>query len=81
MYLRGLDGVLRHLSGGGSLEPLLVGKLSLRDVPVVEELQWRGVLRPAPLHPRWLDDPSAQARLRSIRDGVSVLGLIGGEAQ
>lgn len=81
MYLRGLDAVLRHLAEGGQLEPLLVGKLALEDVPVVEELQWRRVLEPAPLRPRWLDDPANRARLESIREGMTVLDLAEGNTR
>lgn len=81
MYLRGLDAVLRHLAGGGSFEPLLVGKLSLSDVPVIEELQWRGVLVPPPLRPRWLDADTGGQRLESVRQGLSVMDIAEGIAQ
>jgi uncharacterized protein (TIGR02421 family) len=78
MYLRGFEAVLRHLGGGGSLEPLLVGKISLADVPVIEELQWRGVLADAPLRPRWLDLESGRDRLAAVRQGLTVLDIAEG---
>lgn len=76
VYLRGLARVLRYLREGGSLEPLLIGKLGPDHIPIVEELQWRRVLHPPPLRPRYLDDPYAMERLEGIRRGVSVLDLV-----
>jgi uncharacterized protein (TIGR02421 family) len=76
VYLRGLVGVLAYLREGGALEPLLVGKLGPDHVPIIEELQWRKVLVPAPLRPRYLDDPEAVRRLADVRRGVSVLDLV-----
>ncbi len=76
VYLRGLAGVLAYLQGGGALEPLLVGKLGPDHVPIIEELQWRKVLVPPPLRPRYLDDPAAIKRLDDVRSGLSVLDLV-----
>lgn len=76
VYLRGLDRLLRHLGSGHPLDPLLVGKLSLDYVPVVQELQLRGVLRPPVLRPRWLTAPQSQDRLRALRAGLTVLDLL-----
>ena len=75
VYLRGLVRLLRYLREGGSLDTLLVGKLGLDHVAIIEELQWRRILRPSPLRPLWLDDPTAQARLLSARQGMTVLDL------
>lgn len=80
MYLRGFSAVLRHLGNGGSLEPLLVGKISLADVPVVEELLWRGVLSPAAVRPRWLDFETCRSRLNAVRQGLTVLDIAEGIA-
>jgi uncharacterized protein (TIGR02421 family) len=79
VYLRGLVGLLAYLREGGALEPLLVGKLGPDHVPVIEELQWRKVLVPSPLRPRFLDDPTAQERLDAVRRGLSVLDLVKGK--
>ena len=78
IYLRGLDRLLRHLADGHSLEPLLVGKVPLDYVPVVQELRWRGVLRPPRLQPRWLTAPGSQERLAAIRSGLGILDLVPG---
>ncbi|MDA1313396.1 MAG: DUF1704 domain-containing protein [Acidobacteria bacterium] len=76
VYLRGLIGLHRYLHKGGELEPLLVGKISAENVPVIQELLWRKVLHPAPLRPRYLDDPQARKRLERARASSSVLDLV-----
>ena len=75
VYLRGLVRLLTYLRQGGSLDTLLVGKLGHDHVSIIEELQWRKILRPPPLRPRWLDDPAAQDRLRAARLGMTVMDL------
>ena len=78
IYFRGLLQLLDHFAAGGAVEPLLVGKVALDQVPLVEELLRREVLRPPPLRPRWLDAPGADARLEHLRRGVGPLDLIEG---
>lgn len=75
VYLRGLVRLLQYLREGGSMDTLIVGKLGQDHVAIIEELQWRKILRPPPLRPRWLDDPSAQQRLLAARRGMTVLDL------
>jgi len=78
IYLRGLRAILRYVREGGNLEPLLVGKIAEEHIPIVRELQYRKVLRPAPIRPRYLQDPEALRRLDGLRkEGVSVLSLVG----
>ncbi len=78
IYLRGLLQVLDHLRRGGSIEPLLVGKLAFDQITLVEELLRREVLRPAPLRPRWLDTDHAPAMLARARTGLRPLDLVRG---
>jgi len=59
---------------------LLLGKVSHEQLALVEELQWRKVLTPAVLRPRYLDKPETQQKLARLRKGVSVLELISEEA-
>jgi uncharacterized protein (TIGR02421 family) len=76
VYLRGLVSLLDYLGRGGQLEPLFVGKFNLDQVALINELQQRGVLRPAALTPRYLERPAARTRLDFIRKpGRSVLDL------
>jgi hypothetical protein len=77
VYLRGLAWVHDYLKNGGELAPLFVGKIAAEHVPVVRELQMRGVLREAPLKPRYLEDPATADRLSRLASIPSVLGLVG----
>ena len=77
IYLRGLMDVLGHVASGHPLEPLLVGKIAIEHVPLIEELLWRQVLKPARLRPRWLDMDGAPERLARARAGVDLVDLVG----
>ncbi len=63
IYLRGLVELLEHLGADGSLDQLWLGKFSLRDLPLIEDLQDRGLLRPPRVLPRYLHDPATHANL------------------
>lgn len=76
VYLRGLVQLLTYLREGGSLDTLFVGKLGADHVPIIEELQWRQILRRPPLRPRHLDEPQPQARIQAARQGLTVLDLV-----
>jgi uncharacterized protein (TIGR02421 family) len=76
IYLRGLLRLIQYLQHGGSIEPLLVGKIGADHVPVIRELMWRNVLHRPPLRPRYLDDPRATQRLERVRAGVDLLDLV-----
>ena len=78
VYLQGLIGLLKYLHDGGSVEPLIIGKFAANHVPIIEELRWREVLRPAPLRPRYLDNADAQRRLAAARNGIDLVELTGG---
>jgi uncharacterized protein (TIGR02421 family) len=60
VYLRGFAAALAHVRGGGPLDPLLVGKVHLDDLPEVCDLLERGVLTPPRVRPRWAEqlDPA-----------------------
>ena len=77
VYLRGLVDILEYIHNDGQMEPMLVGKMAVDHLPIVRELLLRGVLRPGPLRPRWLDDPLAIERLERLRSNrMTVLDLI-----
>lgn len=76
VYLRGLVGVLKYIKEGGELDPLFVGKIAATHIPIIQELQTRQVLHPAPLRPHYMDKPQTAERLKVLRNGVSVLDLI-----
>jgi uncharacterized protein (TIGR02421 family) len=76
IYLRGFVQVVEYLRDGGALEPLYVGKIAPRHLEVVQELQERGVLRPVPLLPRFLERESSLERLRALRDGLPLHAMV-----
>lgn len=63
IYLRGLVELLDHLASDGTLDQLWLGKFSLRDLPLIRDLQDRGLLRPPRVLPRYLHDPATHANL------------------
>ena len=75
VYLRGLNMVLDYLGSGKELEPLYLGKISHEHLSLIQELQWRKVLKPPSLHPRFLNTPMAQTRLQKVSNGLTVLDL------
>lgn len=76
IYLRGLIKLMDYIKQGGELAPLFVGKISQKHVPLMDELHHRNILKPMPLLPRYLQDKQAIARLKSVKDGLSVDELI-----
>jgi uncharacterized protein (TIGR02421 family) len=76
IYLRGLLDVLDHLGSGHALEPLLIGKIALAQVPLIEELLWRQILKPPRLLPRWLEMDGASERLKKVRGGAAAIDLV-----
>jgi uncharacterized protein (TIGR02421 family) len=76
IYLKGLMRVLKWLEGGNELEPLLIGKIREDYVPLINELLYRRLLRPAPLRPRYLEFPGARSKLEELKKGSSVLDLL-----
>jgi uncharacterized protein (TIGR02421 family) len=76
IYLRGLMEVVEYLRDGGELEAMYVGKIAARHLEVIQEFRERGVLRPTPLMPRFLEQPYSLERLRALRDGLPVYGMV-----
>ncbi len=76
VYLRGLVEVLDYLGAGGDIETLFVGKMGPEHVSIIRELQWREVLHPAPLVPRYMTFPETLKRLEKVKEGISVVDLI-----
>ena len=72
VYLRGLIKVLDYLAEGGSLSELFVGKVALPYLPVIRELQWRGVLAPSALRPSWIDRDDVRARAAKLAKGATI---------
>jgi len=76
IYLRGLADLLDHLGRGGALENLWLGKLAQQRLSLIDELRWRGILRPPALIPAFLDDPRTASRIRRLAKGLLVSDLL-----
>ena len=81
VYLRGFLRILDYVKNRGELEPLYVGKIAAHHLPIIKELQWREVLRPVPLRPRFLDREDSLLRLNELRNGYSLIELAGSPAR
>ncbi|MCP3424024.1 flavohemoglobin expression-modulating QEGLA motif protein [Nocardioides pinisoli] len=80
IYLRGLVELLEHLGAGGSLDQLWLGKFSLRDLPLIGDLESRGLLRAPRVLPRYLHDPSAHDNLARAAGTEDLSTLLEGHA-
>ncbi|GAB3811328.1 hypothetical protein GCM10028820_02370 [Tessaracoccus terricola] len=80
IYLRGLLDLLEHLSRGGSLDALFLGKFALEDLPLVEELNNRGVLHEPVLLPHWYENEEGRQRLAEAATQTDPAQLIQGAA-
>jgi hypothetical protein len=80
IYLRGLVELLEHLGSDGSLDQLWLGKFSLRDLPLIGDLEERGLLRPARVLPRYLHDPAAHDNLARAAGTDDLSTLLEGPA-
>lgn len=81
VYLHGLVGLLNYLKGGGSIEPLFVGKIASYHVPVILELQHRGVIKPPRLRPRYMNIPGIEEKLTQLKKGLTPFDLIRKESK
>ena len=80
IYLRGLVELLEHLGSDGSLDQLWLGKFSLRDLPLIGDLEDRGLLRPPRVLPRYLHDPATNANLARAAGTEDLSTLLEGHA-
>ena len=76
IYLRGLNQVLDFVASGRELDPFWFGKIAEHHVPVVHELQVRGMLRPPAAIPEFLGRPAARRNIERIRAGATLIDLV-----
>jgi uncharacterized protein (TIGR02421 family) len=76
VYLKGLIELLKYLSSGGRLEPLLIGKIRQDYLPFIDELINRKILRPSPLRPRYFSNLESMEKLKKLNGGATVFNLI-----
>ncbi len=76
VYLRGIVHLLEYLKEGNDLAPLLIGKIRQDNLPVINELISRRILKPAPLKPRYLVETASLERLRAVDKNKTLFNLI-----
>ncbi|MEX2514492.1 MAG: tyrosine/phenylalanine carboxypeptidase domain-containing protein [Cyclobacteriaceae bacterium] len=76
IYLRGLISLIKYLYEDGDLSLLYIGKIALDHVPLIKELQFRKILKPQPLVPRYMTQKNAVERLDRVRKGITLLEMI-----
>lgn len=76
IYLRGLIRLVEYIRAGGAIEPLYLGKIAAKHVPIVEELRARGYLQPPVLLPRIFEQPETPQRLDALREGLTLTRMI-----
>lgn len=76
IYLRGLLAVMEHLRAGGELQPLYVGKVAARHLPIIRELQSRRILMAPRVLPRYLEREDLVERLDAVRQGLKPWQLL-----
>ncbi|HEY5905752.1 MAG TPA: tyrosine/phenylalanine carboxypeptidase domain-containing protein, partial [Actinomycetota bacterium] len=76
IYLRGLLDLLDHVRRGDALDALFLGKFSLVDLPLVEELDARGILHEPVLLPRWYRHDEGRRRLDEAAAATDTTQLI-----
>lgn len=72
IYLRGLIKLIDYLQSGGELEPLYVGKIGFKHIPLIQELRIRDIIKPSPLTPHYFKTDVAQDRLKKLKEGLTL---------
>lgn len=78
IYLRGFNNVIKYIQAGGDLKILFAGKFSQDQVPIVQELLYRGILKKPKIFPSYLDLPKTQKRLAYIQKDIPLNVILEG---
>ena len=76
IYLRGLLRLVEYIRADGQLEPLYVGKIAAKHVPIMEELRARDYLKAPVLLPRLFNDPATAERIAALRAGLPLTQMV-----
>ena len=77
IYLRGFIQLLDYLANEEDMELLYCGKVSMEHLHLLQELRWRGVLKPLALAPRFLQGETSKQRLMALRAEPTIEHIIG----
>lgn len=78
-YLKGLLRATHYFAGGGDFETLLIGKFNSDHIPLINELKYRSILRPAQFLPRYYSEKQTQDKLAKLKSGAKLSDLIGSD--
>ena len=76
IYLRGLIRLVEYIRAGGAIEPLYLGKIAAKHVPIIEELRARNYLHPPAMLPRIFEEPGTAERIQALREGLPLTRMI-----
>ncbi len=68
--------MLPYLKNTQDLDRLFIGKISMNQVPMMMELQYRQILKPNLLRPRYLEHPKIEQKLAKLKTGLTPLNLV-----
>src|SRR5690606_5291450 len=75
LYLKGIRDLLTHLSMGGELEPLFIGKIGLSQLPVIEDIRMRQEQSAPARTTSYMGQKAAMDRLEASR-GMALFELV-----
>ena len=75
VYLRGLRAVIEHVRSAETIEPLLIGKVSQDHLDVLEEMQWRGLIRPPRLRPAVFEPDRLAPVIRQLKGEIGLVEM------
>jgi uncharacterized protein (TIGR02421 family) len=79
VYLRGFSHLLDYIKTHDEIDILYTGKVSLEFLPLIEELSWREVIKPATLKPRYLQHEAYKKRLKQLIEEPTIERILGGQ--
>jgi uncharacterized protein (TIGR02421 family) len=77
IYLRGFIQLLEYLAREEDLELLYCGKIAMEHLHLLQELRWRGVLKPLALIPRHLQSETSKQHLKALRAEPTIEHILG----
>lgn len=78
IYLRGLINVIKHFQADGEFDILFTGKFSQSQIPIVQELLYRGVLKRPSILPTYINNVFSLKRLENLRNNKSLIDILKG---
>lgn len=75
LYLQGLSELITYIKNGNDIKLLTMGKIRKEYIPIVQELTFKGVLKPPILTPRYLEKEYME-QLDTLRKSIGIFRMI-----